>query len=236
VSDQLGASILVVDDEPAILRALRTNLRAHGFQVEAASTGAQALERYERSRPDVIVLDLGLPDMDGSEVIRLVRGRGTTPIIVLSVRDAEREKVAALDAGADDYVTKPFGADELLARVRAAVRRLAGPEGSPSGVFEAGDLRVDHGRREVTVRGQRVHLTPTEYDLLKAFVRYPDRVLTDRMLLEHVWGPNYSSESHYLHVYVARLRKKLRADGRAVEHIVTEPGVGYRFVAAAVTR
>jgi len=230
VSAPSGASILVVDDEPAILRALRTNLHAHGFAVQTAENGAEALERYERGRPDLIVLDLNLPDVDGSEVIRRVRERGATPIIVLSVREAERDKVAALDAGADDYVTKPFGADELLARVRAALRRLAGPEGSASGVFDAGDLRVDLGRREVMMRGERVHLTPTEYDLLKAFVRYPDRVLTDRMLLQQVWGANYSSESHYLHVYVARLRKKLQPDAGSSGHIVTEPGVGYRFV------
>lgn len=225
-----GASILIVDDEPAILRTLRTNLRAHGFEVETAATGTEALERYERGRPDLVVLDLNLPDIDGTEVIRRVRERGATPIIVLSVREAEGDKVAALDAGADDYVTKPFGADELLARVRAGLRRLAGPEGSVSGVFEAGDLRVDLGRREVSVRGERVRLTPTEYDLLKMFVRYPDRVLTDRMLLQQVWGPNYSSESHYLHVYVARLRKKLQLDARSPSHIITDPGVGYRFV------
>ncbi len=225
-----GASILIVDDEPAILRTLRTNLRAHGFEVETAATGTEALERYERGRLDLVVLDLNLPDIDGTEVIRRVRERGATPIIVLSVREAEGDKVAALDAGADDYVTKPFGADELLARVRAGLRRLAGPEGSASGVFEAGDLRVDLGRREVSVRGERVRLTPTEYDLLKMFVRYPDRVLTDRMLLQQVWGPNYSSESHYLHVYVARLRKKLQLDARSPGQIITDPGVGYRFV------
>ncbi len=226
---EAAASILVVDDEPAIRRALGTNLRAHGFSVDTASTAQEALERYERAHPDLIVLDLGLPDLDGAEVIRRVRAQGTTPIIVLSVRDAEPDKVAALDAGADDYVTKPFGADELLARVRAALRRLAGPNAGPEGVFVAGDLRVDPRRRAVTVRGTPVHLTPTEYELLKVFIRYPERVLTDRMLLEAVWGRDYSSESHYLHVYVARLRKKLRADDRSAGPIATEPGVGYRF-------
>ncbi len=230
MTDRPGAaSILVVDDEPAILRAVRTNLRAHGFHVETADSGAAALETYERARPDVVLLDLNLPDLDGAEVIRRLRRRATAPIIVLSVRDGERDKVAALDAGADDYVTKPFGADELLARIRAALRRLAGPEGTLEGVFSSGDLRVDLQRREVTVRGERVHLTPTEYDLLKTFVRYPDRVLTDRMLLQQVWGSDYGSESHYLHVYVARLRRKL-GSGDATSSIRTEPGVGYRFV------
>jgi two-component system KDP operon response regulator KdpE len=224
-----GASILVVDDEPAILRAVRTNLRAHGFQVETAETGTEALERYERVRPDLVLLDLNLPDLDGVAVIERIRTRTATPIIVLSVRDAERDKVAALDAGADDYVTKPFGADELLARVRAALRRLAGPAGAPDGAFASGDLRIDLRRREVTVAGAAVHLTPTEYELLKTFVRYPDRVLTDRMLLQHVWGSEYGSESHYLHVYVARLRRKLEVGGRT-RWIQTEPGVGYRFV------
>ncbi|HET7699247.1 MAG TPA: response regulator transcription factor [Candidatus Limnocylindria bacterium] len=224
-----GASILIVDDEPAILRTLRTNIRAHGYVVDVATTGTEALERHERGRPDLVVLDLNLPDIDGIEVIRRIRQRGATPIIVLSVRDAERDKVAALDAGADDYVTKPFGADELLARVRAGLRRLAGPERDADGVLVAGDLRVDLQRRAVQVRGQHVRLTPTEYDLLKVFLRYPDRVLTDRMLLQEVWGPSYSSESHYLHVYVARLRKKLQLEAETPA-IVTEPGVGYRFV------
>ena len=225
-----GASILVVDDEPAILRAVRTNLRAHGYRVETAETGAEALERHERARPDLILLDLNLPDIDGADLIRRVRGRSPTPIIVLSVRDAERDKVAALDAGADDYVTKPFGADELLARVRAALRRLAGPSGDATGKFEVGELRIDLQQREVTMRGEPVHLSPTEYDLLKTFVRYPDRVLTDRMLLQQVWGSEYGSESHYLHVYVARLRKKLEDDRQRPRYIFTEPGVGYRFV------
>lgn len=227
--NERGARILVVDDEPAIVRAVRTNLRAHGYEVETAESEREALERYESGRPDLIVLDLNLPDGDGLSVIRRVRERSATPIIVLSVRETERDKVAALDGGADDYVTKPFGADELLARVRAQLRRLAGPAGSTTGVFEAGDLRVDLQRREVTVRGERVHLTPTEYDLLKTFVRYPDRVLTDRMILQEVWGTQYASESHYLHVYVARLRKKIEDEGLSPRYIITEPGVGYRF-------
>jgi len=225
-----GACILVVDDEPAILRAVGTNLRGHGYRVETAGTGSEALERYERARPDLVVLDLNLPDLDGVEVIARIRTRGPVPIIVLSVREEEREKVAALDAGADDYITKPFGADELLARVRAGLRRVAGPAGAVEGIAEIGEVRIDLQRREVTVGGDPVHLTPTEYDLLKAFLRYPDRVLTDRMLLQQVWGSEYESESHYLHVYVARLRKKIEPRPGSTRHIVTEPGVGYRFV------
>jgi two-component system KDP operon response regulator KdpE len=168
--------------------------------------------------------------MDGLEVLRRLREWSAVPVIVLSARGQEGDKVAALDAGADDYVTKPFGADELLARVRAALRRHASPAGGHSGPIEVGDLRVDLEHREVTLRGERVHLTPTEYDLLKTFVRFPDRVLTDRALLQQVWGSEYGSESHYLHVYVARLRRKLEDDRQAPRYIFTEPGVGYRFV------
>jgi len=221
--------VLVVDDEPQIRRAMRTSLSAHGYDVQTVRTGEEAVVAVADHAPELVLLDLGLPDLDGNDVIRRLRSFSDVPIIVLSVRESQADKVAALDAGADDYVTKPFGADELLARVRAALRRLAGPAGAPEGVFTSGDLRVDLARRDVTVRGERVHLTPTEYDLLKAFVRYPDRVLTDRMLLQQVWGAEYGSESHYLHVYVARLRRKLErgADGRWIQ---TEPGVGYRFV------
>ncbi len=225
-----GASILVVDDEPAILRAVRSNLARHGFQVETADTGRQALDSYTRLRPDVILLDLGLPDMDGLEVIRQVRARDITPIIVLSVREAEADKVAALDLGADDYLTKPFGVDELLARLRVALRHAVRSTGSGTAVFRTGALEVDLERRRVSVEGVEVHLTPTEYQLLKAFITYPDRVLTDRVLLQQVWGPEYGSEAHYLHVYVARLRKKLEADPQKPRYLVTEPGVGYRFL------
>lgn len=231
-----GACVLVVDDEPAILRAVGTNLRGHGYRVVTASSGAEAVTEYERARPDLVVLDMNLPDQDGVEVVGRLRERGATPIIVLSVRESEHEKVAALDAGADDYVTKPFGADELLARVRAGLRRIAGPAGTAEGVADFGGLRIDLQRREVRVDGERVHLTPTEYDLLKALVRYPDRVLTDRMLLQQVWGSEYTSESHYLHVYVARLRKKLEPRAGSTRRIVTEPGVGYRFVSGESER
>ena len=224
-----GARILVVDDEPAILRAVRINLTGHDFQVETAETGEQAVAVYAQRRPDLILLDLGLPDFDGLEVIRAVRERANTPIIVLSARGQERDKVAALDSGADDYLTKPFGVDELLARVRVALRHAARPESGTAAVFRTGDLEVDLEHRRVTVAGREIHLSPTEYDLLKAFVSHPDKVLTDRMLLHWVWGPEYSSEGHYLHVYVARLRKKLEADPRLPRYLLTEPGVGYRL-------
>jgi two-component system KDP operon response regulator KdpE len=227
----LGARVLVVDDEPAILKAVAANLRRHGMDVQDAASGEDALDLYERMRPDLVILDLGLPGIDGLEVIRRIRERAPTPIIVLSARDAEREKISALDLGADDYVTKPFGADELLARIRVSLRHLARPARGVEPVFEAGDLRVDLERREVTVAGEAVRLTPTEYELLKAFIEHPNKVLTDRMLLQRVWGPDYGTEDHYLHVYVARLRRRLGRGGAGQRLLVTEPGVGYRLVA-----
>lgn len=226
-----GARVLVVDDEAGILRTLRTNLTGHGFGVETAATAREAIDAFERSRPDLILLDLNLPDAPGFDVIAAVRARSRVPIIVLSVRGAERDKVSALDLGADDYLTKPFGADELLARVRVALRHVAGPARGAAAVFETGGLRVDLVRREVSVDGTPIHLTPTEYELLKALVSEPNRVLTDRMLLQRVWGNEYGSESHYLHVYVARLRKKLEDDPQAPRYLRTEPGVGYRLIA-----
>ena len=232
MTQKRGATILIVDDELAIQRALRTILHGHGYQVEAAETGRQALDSFSRRRPDLVLLDLGLPDMDGLEVIRQMRAQSNTPIVVLSVRGAEHDKVAALDLGADDYLTKPFGVEELLARVRVALRHAARPESGSAAVFRTGDLEVDMDRRRVSVAGSEVHLTPTEYQLLKAFVTHPDKVLTDRMLLYEVWGPEYGSEAHYLHVYVARLRKKIEADPQKPRYLITEPGVGYRLLAA----
>ncbi|HEX9495846.1 MAG TPA: response regulator transcription factor [Candidatus Limnocylindria bacterium] len=223
------ARVLVVDDEPAILRTLRTNLRGHGFDVDTAGSVRDALAEYERARPDVILLDLGLPDDDGLALIRAVRERAPTPILVVSARDAEQDKVRALDLGADDYLTKPFSVDELLARIRVALRHIARPETGADAVFEAGELRVDLGRRDVRVGARQVKLTPTEYDLLKALIAHPDRVLTFSMLLRQVWGPGYAAEGHYLHVYIARLRKKLEDDPQAPRWIVSEPGVGYRL-------
>jgi len=225
-----GARILVVEDEPAIVRAVKANLSGHGFEVEAALTGRAALESFGRRRPDLVILDLGLPDMDGTEVIRSVRAEGATPIIVLSVRGSEREKVKALDVGADDYLTKPFGVEELLARIRVALRHAARPDAGAEPTFRTGGLEVDVARRRVKVSGEPVHLTPTEYELLRAFIAHPDKVLTDRMLLQAVWGPEYGDEAHYLHVYVARLRKKIEPDAQRPRYLVTEPGVGYRLV------
>jgi two-component system KDP operon response regulator KdpE len=223
--------VLVVDDEPAILRAVQTNLARHDFQVGTAASGRDALQAVERFHPDVLLLDLGLPDMEGAEVIRAIRARSSLPIVVLSAREAERDKVQALDLGADDYLTKPFGVDELLARVRVALRHAARPSQGTAPVFRTGDLEVDLERRRVTVGGSEVHLTPTEYELLKALITHPNKVLTDRMLLQQVWGSAYGDEGHYLHVYVARLRKKLELDPQAPRYIGTEPGVGYRLLA-----
>jgi two-component system KDP operon response regulator KdpE len=225
-----GARVLVVDDEAAILRVLTRTLTKHGFQVEAADNGAAALAALDRGLPDLVLLDLGLPDIDGIEVLRRLRARASTPVIVLSVREAEGDKVQALDLGADDYLTKPFSVEELLARVRVALRHAARPESGAEPVFKAGELEVDLERRRVRISGREVHLTPTEYDLLRAFVAHPDRVLTDRMLLASVWGAGYGDEAHYLHVYVARLRAKIEPDTGRPRYVVTEPGVGYRLV------
>jgi len=224
-----GARLLVVDDEPAMIRTLRTNLRGHNFQVETAENAAEAKASYDRRAPDLILFDLNLPDGDGFEVVRHIRERSGTPIIVLSARGGERDKVNALDLGADDYITKPFGIDELLARVRVALRHLARPKAGTERRIHSGELVADLERREVTVGDRAVHLTPTEYDLLKVFLTNPNKVLTDRMLLQQVWGPDYGDESHYLHVYVARLRRKIEDDPQEPKHLVTEPGVGYRF-------
>jgi two-component system KDP operon response regulator KdpE len=229
-----GARILVVDDEPAIRRAVSTNLARHGYQVDGTDSGQEAIRRCETRPPDLILLDLGLPDLDGLEVIRQVRARSNTPIVVLSVRGAERDKVAALDLGADDYLTKPFGVDELLARIRVALRHVAGPPRGAEAVFRTGGLEVDVERRVVRVDGNEVHLSPTEYGLLKVLITHPNKVLTDGMLLQQVWGPAYGSEAHYLHVYVARLRKKLEPDPQKPRYLVTEPGVGYRLLADEV--
>ena len=225
-----GAVILVVDDEPAILRSLERNLRGHDLRVETATTTAEALDVYERTHPDLVILDLGLPGGDGTSVIRAIRASESTPIIVLSVRGADRDKVAALDLGADDYLTKPFSVDELLARIRTALRHVAHPSSGAAPVFRSGELAVDLERRRVTVGAREVRLTPTEYELLRVLVRYPDRVVTARMLLEAVWGPDATADSHYLHVYVARLRQKIEPDPQHPRYIATEPGVGYRLL------
>jgi two-component system, OmpR family, KDP operon response regulator KdpE len=224
-----GARVLVVDDEPEILRALRTNLAAHGYDVLVATTAEEAEAAFSARQADLLLLDLGLPDLDGVELIERIRAYSATPIIVLTARGAERDKVRALDLGADDYLTKPFGMDELLARVRVALRHAAHPSSGAAPVFRCGSLAVDLERRQVTVDGREVKLTPTEYALLRTFITHPDKVLTRRMLLQEVWGPEYGAEGHYLHVYVASLRRKLEADPQRPRYLLTEPGVGYRF-------
>jgi two-component system KDP operon response regulator KdpE len=221
--------VLVVDDEPQIRRALRTSLEAHGYEVLAVGTGDEGVVGAAEGRPDLVLLDLGLPDMDGTEVIRRIRGFSEVPVIVLSVRESQADKVAALDAGADDYVTKPFAMEELLARARATLRRAA-PEEPPQPTLRYGDLQVDLARRLVTNAGAPVHLTPTEYSLLDAMVSNPGKLLTHQWLLRRVWGQGYGTETTYLRTYVRALRKKLGDEASAPRLIVTEPGVGYRWI------
>lgn len=223
-----GARVLVVDDEPSILRTVRANLGRRGFRVDVAQTGEDAIVQAD-GHPDVVVLDLGLPDTDGLDVIRRIRARSDTPIIVLSARDSEREKVHALEMGADDYLTKPFGVEELIARVRVALRHSARIGGAEP-VFRSAGLTVDLERRRVSVDGDEVRLSPTEYAFLVALVRNADRVVTDAQLLREVWGPEYGDQDHYLHVYVARLRKKIERDPQKPRYLITEPGVGYRLL------
>jgi two-component system KDP operon response regulator KdpE len=220
--------VLVIDDEPSILRALRINLTARNYEVTTATDGASGLAAVSRDRPDVLILDLGLPDMEGTDVIHGVRGWTSTPIIVLSVWDQEQQKVAALDAGADDYVTKPFGMDELLARLRAAVRRSAPAPDEP--VVTTPDFTVDLAAKRVTRDGDGdIRLTPTEWQLLEILVRNRGRLVTQRQLLQEVWGPAYESESNYLRVYVAQLRRKLEPEPSRPRYLLTDPGMGYRF-------
>ena len=223
----MSARILVVDDEPQILRALQTNLRGAGYEVDVAATAAEALSAAAMRPPEAVILDLVLPDGSGTDVCRELRRWTSAPILVLSAVGEEREKVAALDAGADDYVTKPFGIDELLARLRAALRR-AGPAGGP--VVEVGELTVDLEKRAVFLAGEPVQVTPTEFALLALFVQNEGKLLTHATILREVWGPAYGDESHYLHVFVSQLRRKLERDPARPEYLLTEPGAGYRLV------
>jgi two-component system KDP operon response regulator KdpE len=225
------SKILVVDDEPQIRRALRTSLGAHGHEVRTAPNGEEAIVAAAEEQLDLVFLDLGLPDLDGTEVIRRIRSFSDVPIIVLSVRDRQADKVDALDAGADDYVTKPFGVEEVVARLRAAIRRSKAGEQGPA-TLGFGDLEIDLGRKLVTVGGRPVHLTKTEYALLEALVRNPGKLLTHRSLLRRVWGIGYGEESHYLRAYVRAMRRKLGDQASAPRLILTEPGVGYRWIAA----
>jgi two-component system, OmpR family, KDP operon response regulator KdpE len=224
-----GARILVVDDEIEIVRALQRSLVARGYEVFAAGSGEEALEALGRCRPDLILLDLGLPGISGLEVCKRVRAESSLPIIVLSVKDTERDKVLALDLGADDYVSKPFGIDEVLARIRVALRHAAQVQAGTEPVFVAGPLRVDFARRLVTVNDEEVKLTPTEYDLLKALIKNDGRIMTRQMLLSQVWGTGYGAEAHYLHVYIGQLRRKIEPDPAHPRFILTISGVGYRF-------
>lgn len=220
--------VLIVDDEPQIRRFLRTSLSAHGYRVVEASCGREAIALTTTERPELLLLDLGLPDMDGLEVIRRLREWSTVPIIVISVRGQEAEKIAALDGGADDYVTKPFGMGELLARLRAALRhRLQAEVEEP--LFRSGALSVDLLRRVVSVEGREVKLTPKEYDLLRTLVTHAGKVVTHQYLLREVWGPGSLYETHYLRVYIGQLRQKIEPDPAQPRYILTEPGVGYRL-------
>ena len=225
-------SVLVVDDEPAMLRVLRAALDARGYEVRTAMSGEQAINAVATQAPDLVMLDLGLPDIDGVEVCRRIRSWSQVPILVLSAEGSDDRKVRALDEGADDYVTKPFSMPELLARVRVALRhRSASGEEEEPAVLEVGDVRVDVPHHQVTVAGRPVDLTPKEFGFLALLARWPGRVLTHRMILQEVWGPEYGSETQYLRVYASQLRKKL-ADDPAHPRLITEPGVGYRLVAA----
>jgi two-component system KDP operon response regulator KdpE len=223
--------VLVVDDEPGLRRALAINLRAREYDVDVAADAAAALASAARRPPDVVVLDLGLPDMDGTDVIRGLRGWTQAPIIVLSARTNQSDKVDALDAGADDYVTKPFGMDELLARLRAALRRAAPADAAP--VVETDDFTVDLAAMQARAPdGSPIRLTPTEWHLLEVLVRNEGKLVDHRRLLQEVWGPAYGTETNYLRVYMAQLRRKLEPDPSRPRHLITEPGLGYRFTSA----
>jgi two-component system, OmpR family, KDP operon response regulator KdpE len=222
--------VLLVEDEPQLRRFLTATLRAHEYRVIEAATAREGRAHAAGRNPDLVLLDLGLPDADGLEVTRAIREAGRIPIIVISARGQEQDKVTALDLGADDYLTKPFGVPELLARIRVALRHAAEPvESRLDSIFEVGELRVDPVRREVRRDGEEVHLTPTEYRLLSVLVRHAGRVVTHRHLLQEVWGTNYAEQTHYLRVYMAQLRHKLERDPTRPQLLATEPGVGYRL-------
>jgi two-component system KDP operon response regulator KdpE len=231
VTTQRTARLLLVEDDELVRSALAANLAARGYQVREAPDGEEALQLWDQARPDLVLLDLGLPGMDGLAVVRHIRREATTPIVVLSAHDQEKDKVAALDAGADDYLTKPFGVAELHARIRSALRRSLGAVADADGSVAIGPLLLDPLTRRVTVEGMEVHLTPREYELLKALLGHAGRVVSRGRLLRAVWGVEYANESHYLHVHVAAIRRKLAAadpHGTLAGLIVAEPGVGYR--------
>src|SRR6185312_502001 len=223
--------ILVVDDEPQLTRVLRTGLKSRGYDVRAASDGTSGFETFNDWQPDLVITDLAMPNMDGLELCRQLRAVSQVPIIILSAKGEEKVKVEALDIGADDFVTKPFGIDELLARVRAALRRATSQpaDETEEPVLEVGDFRVDRETRNVAVRGREVHLTPKEFDLLIYFIKHSSKVLTHHTLLAAIWGGNYVEQDQYLRVFVGNLRKKLETDGSNKRYLITEPWVGYRF-------
>jgi two-component system KDP operon response regulator KdpE len=227
--DHPGPLVLLIEDEPPMRRFLRTALTARDYRLIEAGTAREGLAQATGRNPDLILLDLGLPDRDGLDVTREVREWSAVPIIVLSARGREQDKVAALDLGADDYLTKPFGVDELLARIRVALRHAALPPGPPDPIFEVADLRVDLAARRIWRGGTEVHLTPPEYKLLTTLIRHAGKVLTHRQLLKEVWGTGYVNQSHYVRVYVGQLRQKIEADPTRPRVLLTEPGVGYRL-------
>jgi two-component system, OmpR family, KDP operon response regulator KdpE len=225
-----AARILLIDDEVAIQRAMAPMLRSRGYAVTLAATGREAIAAFERERPDLVILDLGLPDMDGTDVCRYVRDRSETPILVLSARGSEKDKVAALDEGGDDYITKPFGTEELMARVRAALRRSQGREAPLRGLLSRGDLMIDFDRRRVTMADSELRLTPKEFELLTLLASHAGRVLTHRSILKAIWGPHSADQPEHLRVLVGQLRKKIEPDPARPRYVLTEPWVGYRFV------
>jgi len=226
--DSKGARILVIDDDSQIQKFLRVALTGHGYEMGEATTGRQGLNEATVFHPDVIILDLGLPDMDGLQVMARLREWTKTPVIILSAKEQENDKILALDAGADDYLTKPFGMGELLARIRAALRHAVGVTDEP--VLQFGNLTIDLAHRRVTVNGEDVKLTPTEYDLMKNLAIHAGKVLTHKHLLRACWGPSFEKDTHYLRVFIGQLRRKIEADHARPSHIITEPGVGYRLL------
>jgi two-component system KDP operon response regulator KdpE len=222
------SKVLVIEDEAPLRRALRIFLEAHDYEVVLAASGREGLDAAARDHPDVVILDLGLPDMDGVSVAAALRGWSTVPIVVLSARDAEPVKVAALDAGADDYVTKPFAMNEFLARLRAALRRAAPTE--QERVVTTKDFEIDLGSKQIHQNGKEVHLTPTEWQIVEVLARHRGKLVTQQQLLQQVWGPQYERETHYLRIYMSQIRRKLEPDPSRPRYFITEPGMGYRFV------
>ena len=223
-----GARILVIDDEPQIRKLLRVSLGAHGYDIAEAKSGQEGVNQTANFKPELVILDLGLPDMDGKEVVRRIREWSEIPIIILSARDQEQEKVDALDAGADDYISKPFGVSELMARMRVSIRRSVHTEGEP--ILTCGNLTLDVAQRKVTAGMREVKLTPTEYELLKVLIQYPGKVLTHKQLLKAVWGDSYTHDTQYVRVYIGQLRRKIEQNPAQPRYIISEPGVGYRLM------